>query len=175
MLLTLVLLAQTATAIPAPAPPPAPAKLSGGFGQKAVAPGKARVTLTDQNVAQPGQGSGRGTFSVTGARAAAPAAPAGPEAGGPPLPGDDVETVWKERIARLRAALAEAQAELDAADRANTVVAHGTPGRTYYLLMAIRDSALAPYRAKVASIRREMDGLPEECRKTPGCQPGWLR
>lgn len=68
MIAALVLvLAQTTAAkptpTPAPFPGPAPAKLSGGFGQKATAPGKARVVVTDQTLAQP---SRAGTFSVAG-------------------------------------------------------------------------------------------------------------
>lgn len=42
----------------------------------------------------------------------------------------------------------------------------------YYQAMAARDAALTPYRVKVAGIQKELNGLPEECRRTPGCQPG---
>jgi len=53
------------TAVPTPA-----AKLSGGFGQKAAGPGKAKLVVTDHNLAP--AGTGGGSFSVAGAPIAAP-------------------------------------------------------------------------------------------------------
>jgi hypothetical protein len=87
----------------------------------------------------------------------------------------DEETAWKSRVAGLRAELAEASRELAAADANNTVVAWGGTGRDYETLMAVRNAALTPYRTRVMAIRRELASLPEECRRTAGCQPGWVR
>ena len=170
-----LVLAQAAAAMPAPAPvstpaaTPAPTKLSGGFGQKAAAPGKDRVVLTDRSLAPR---SMAGTFSGAGTRGS-PAA--GPTAGRDAPPEKSQEENWTTRVSGLREKLAQARKELDAADAANTVVAFGEPGSDYHILMAMRNAALAPYRAKVSELANELAGLPEECRKTIGCQPGWIR
>jgi len=159
MLLTLALLAQVATATPAP-----PVALSGGFGRPAV---KTTATAT---VAR------RGTFSVTGSSPVAVAAPAH-SAEAAALPGAEpksLEESWRSRVAGLRGELAAAEAEYEAQSSQITVVA-GRPGRDYHLMMAMRDAALAPIRAKLMGIRRDLRALPEECRTTPGCQPGWIR
>lgn len=176
MITALVLvLAQATAATPAPSPvstpaaSPAPAKLSGGFGQKPAAPGKARVVLTDHTLAPR---SKAGTFSVAGTRGAPAAAPTAEKGDSPE---QNQEDGWRTRVSGLREKLAQAQKKLDAADAANTVVAWGELGHDYYVLMAMRNAALAPYRAKVAELTNELAGLPEECRKTIGCQPGWLR
>lgn len=179
MITALVLvLAQATAATPAPSPvstpaaSPAPAKLSGGFGQKPAAPGKARVVLTDHTLAPR---SKAGTFSVAGARSTPAPAPTEGREPREASPAPDAETRWKTRVSALRANLAEAEKELKAADDANTVVAFGELGHEYHMLMAMRNAALAPYRAKVASLRDELAGLPEECRRAPDCQPGWVR
>lgn len=165
MLTVLVLLAQTVTATPT-----APAKLGGGFGQKSDLPQKTRVVITDDSMAAEKRG---GSFSVSGAPAVTPLPGAKP--GPTPRPANDEESSWRSRASNLRSALARAEADLDAVDKANTVVSFGTPGLEYDTLMAIRNSALAPYRARVAELRRELSSLPEDCRRTPGCQPGWVR
>lgn len=174
--LSFVVVAQIAIATPAPAP-----RLSGGFGAKPVtaAPAATRKAPVVLTVGGRSPRSGEGTFSVAGVAGTVEPTPTPTQAalgatGQLPAAISD-EAAWRERAAKLRADLSAAQAELDVADRAHTVVSHGPLGRDYYLLMAIRNSALAPYRARVASIRIELDGLPEECRKTVGCQPGWLR
>lgn len=175
MLLALVLLAQTTAATPAPSPTPpvavAPAtKLGGGFGQKAGAPPKTRVVITDDTMAAEKRG---GSFSVSGQPAGTPSP--GAKGAPAPHPASDEESSWKSRVSNLRSALTRAEADLDAADKANTVVSFGTPGHDYETLMAIRNAALVPYRTKVSELQRELDLLPEECRKSPGCQPGWVR
>lgn len=75
MIAALVLvLSQAAAAVPTPAPALAPpAKLSGGFGapRAATAPHRARVVLTDADVAHPLPPRGAGAFSV----ASSPIAP----------------------------------------------------------------------------------------------------
>lgn len=169
-LIALALVAQIAAATPAPAPAPAPARLSGGFGQKAVKPAtgqRLRIVITDDTIAP---AAGRGTFSVTGTTQSASAAP---ESGA--SPSADLETVWRERVGRLRGELAAAERDYAAADVANTVVTHGRAGMAHSMLMAIRNAALAPYRLRMMEARRALDALPEECRQTAGCQPGWIR
>lgn len=178
MLLELALLAQAVVATPAPPtrPPTAAPRLSGGFGAK---PGSTAAQLKAPVVLAVGGRSSRagsGTFNVAGvAGSEAPVPMPIPGAAGPPPVALTDEAAWRGRATKLRADLADAQGKLAVADAANTVVAHGKLGQDYYVLMAIRDNALAPHRARVAEITRELDGLPEECRKTAGCQPGWVR
>jgi hypothetical protein len=102
-------------------------------------------------------------------------APAATPAAGPAPPAPDEEAAWKARGARLRADLEKAQKDYDAADRAYTVVAFGRPGHDYETLMAIRNATLTPYRTRLEGIQAELAGFAEECRRTPGCQPGWVR
>jgi hypothetical protein len=164
MLLTVALIAQLATATPAP-----PVTLSGGFGRPAVkAPARARLVITDASLPAPS----RGTFSVSGATQPVADLPAPPEA---PAAEPDLETSWRERVARVRSELAEAEKEYEAVSMANTVVTHGRAGWQHSMLMAVRNAALAPSQAKVMNARRELYSLPEECRRTAGCQPGWVR
>ena len=171
----LLVLAQAAAATPAPAPSPAPAaKLGGGFGQPGqavTAKAKAKTVITDATLAPAAR---RGTFSVAGARSAPGATPT-PGAPPPPKIVDD-ETAWRDRVTRLRAELVTAEKDYDVADANNTVVSFGSgSGWEYQQMMAARNAALTPYRLRLAEIRRELMGLPDECRKTQGCQPGWVR
>lgn len=176
----LLVLSQAAAARPTPVPTAVPsvnaapmpsAKLGGGFGQKPAPAGKARVVIKDEDLAQPRTS---GTFTVAGATRMS-TAPAATPAAGTPSPATDEEVAWKARVARLRADLAKAQKDYDAADRANTVVAFGRPGHDYETLMAIRNATLTPYRTRLEEVQTELAGLHEECRRTAGCQPGWVR
>lgn len=91
-------LAQAAAAspTPAPSPAPAPAKLSGGFGQKPAAPGKASVVVTDQTLSQPAK---VGKFSVAG------------------KPIAELPTPSAEQASEARDAAAAAQRRMDEAAR----------------------------------------------------------
>lgn len=180
----LLVLSQSAVARPTPAVSATPAanastkpvaKLGGGFGQKPAPAGKVRVVIKEEDLVQPQTG---GTFSVAGTRGAPspPAsAPAPAPAAGLPPPSSDDETAWKERVAGLREDLVKAQKDYDAADRANTVVAFGRPGHDYETLMAIRNATLTPYRLRLEEVQSALAGLTEECRRSAGCQPGWVR
>lgn len=179
-LVLLVVLSQVAAARPTPAPEVGPAKsaptrpsakLGGGFGQKAAPAGKARIVIKEEDLVQPRTG---GTFTVASTRAA-PSAPAATPSAGTLPPAPDEEATWRARVAGLRTDLAKARRDYDAADRANTVVAFGKPGHDYETLMAIRNATLTPYRTSLEEIQTALAGLPEECRRTPGCQPGWVR
>ena len=92
----------------------------------------------------------------------------------PPVKAGD-EATWKARVATLRAELAQAEKDYDVADKANTVVAFGEAGNEYQTMLAIRHAALTPYRMKLDELRSALAALPEECRRTSGCQPGWVR
>ena len=180
-----LVLAQTAVVTPGPAPrttapaasptpaatPAAPRRLSGGFGQKPVSAGKGRVVIDEESLGSQRRG---GTFSVVGSAPAARPTAGAPPAGSPAAPPDE-EATWRSRVATLRADLAQAEKDYDAADRSNTVVSFGRPGVEYETLMAIRNAALTPYRMKLDEVRSSLAALPEECRKTSGCQPGWVR
>ncbi len=163
--------APTTAASPA-SPPSATRKLSGGFGRKPEAPGKTKVDLTDETL-PPARKAG--TFSVSGTRTPAKTdVPVGGEGSEPPVKAGD-EATWKARVATLRAELAQAEKDYDVADKANTVVAFGEAGNEYQTMLAIRNAALTPYRMKLDELRSALAALPEECRTTPGCQPGWVR
>jgi hypothetical protein len=147
-------------------------RLRGGFGlkpQPAPAGQKGRIVITDDTLSP----TTRANFSVTG-RSNPDAGPANPRKAGGEDPVDEGAS-WMGRVAALRDELAKAEAELARADAANTVVAWGRLGHDYHLLMAMRNAALAPYRIRVGELRSELAGLPEECRRTVGCQPGWVR
>lgn len=188
MLAAVLVLAQTVAATPSPIPPTptrvptiavSPAsppsttrKLSGGFGRKPEAPGKTKVVVTDEALPRPRKA---GTFSVSGTRTPAKTdVPVEGEGSEPPVKAGD-EATWKARVATLRAELAQAEKDYDVADKANTVVTFGEAGNEYQTMMAIRNAALTPYRMKLDDLRSALAALPEECRKTPGCQPGWVR
>ena len=159
------------TASPASAPS-ATRKLSGGFGRKPEAAGKTKVVLTDETLPPTRKA---GTFSVSGTRTPAKTGvPVEGEGSEPPVKAGD-EATWKARVATLRAALAQAEKDYDVADKANTVVAFGEAGNDYQTMMAIRNAALTPYRMKLDELRSALAALPEECRRTSGCQPGWVR
>ena len=188
MLAAVLVLAQTVAATPSPvlptptpvpttaaspaSPPSATRKLSGGFGRKPEAPGKTKVVLTDETLPPTRKA---GTFSVSGTRTPAKTGvPVEGEGSEPPVKAGD-EATWKARVATLRAALAQAEKDYDVADKANTVVAFGEAGNDYQTMMAIRNAALTPYRMKLDELRSALAALPEECRRTSGCQPGWVR
>ncbi len=162
--------AATPTGAPACARPAGPRKLSGGFGLKTVPP-----EADGANAANGGKASTdrRGTFSIAGPKTSSSSEPQARVAEGAEKPSE--ETVWRGRVARLRAELGQAQKDYDRADAANTVVGWGKRGATYETLMAIRNAALTPYVTRLMETRAALDALPEECRKTQGCQPGWLR
>lgn len=84
------------------------------------------------------------------------------------------ERHWRERTARLKAELLQAKEERDEiAAKIPTYVWTNRNG-SQVALTAERDAAIAPYQVKIDRLQRELDGLPEECRKA-GCQPGWIR
>ncbi|HPA53146.1 MAG TPA: hypothetical protein PLP50_16260 [Thermoanaerobaculia bacterium] len=186
MLAAVLVLAQSVAATPSPVPPtltPVPTtaaspasppsaarKLSGGFGRKQKAPGKTKVVLTDEALTPSRK---TGTFSVSGTRT--PAKAEIPVDGSETPAKADDESTWKARVATLRVELAQAEKEYDVADRANTVIAFGEVGDEYHRMMAIRNAALTPYRIKLDELRSAFAALPEECRRAPGCQPGWVR
>lgn len=169
----LLVLAQTATATPTPTP----AALSGGFGQKPASsssPKKSKVVITDETIASPGRG---GTLSVAGSRAAVPVgSPASGAAAPPAAPlASDEETIWRGRATSLRASFAAAEGDLARAEVANPIVLAGRGGYMYEVGASARNAALSPYRVRLMQLRSELAGLPEECRRTSGCQPGWVR
>lgn len=149
MILAALILAQLATPVP---------RLAGGFGQPKPTVTRARVVISDAGVPRP---------------AAAPYV--APAPGVPASPAPDDEAAWRGRYASLRAAVREAQADYDRASMVNPVISWGRPGRAHAQGMAVRNAALTPYRTRLMELRVELDGLPEECRRTSGCQPGWVR
>jgi hypothetical protein len=167
-----LVLAQVAVATPLPTPSRPPAPLSGGFGQKAPSSGKAKVVITDGTLAPTGRG---GTMSVSGTRSAPPVGtPAAGTAAAPTAATDD-EASWRGRATSLRASLAAAEDDLGRAEAMNPVIMGGRPGYMVEVGASARNAALSPYRVRLMQLRGELAGLPEECRRTSGCQPGWVR
>jgi hypothetical protein len=144
-----LILAQLAT--------PAP-KLKGGFGQPKPTVTRARVVISDEGVPRPVSLPGQ---PVTAGALAVPLA--------------DDEARWRGRYASLRADVAAAVADLARAEMTNPPIMAGRGGYMYEVGASTRNAALSPYRMRVMQLRAELDGLPEECRRTAGCQPGWVR
>lgn len=151
MILAALVLAQIVTATPAP-------KLAGGFGQPKPTIAHARVVISDEGVPRP---------------AAAPVA--APALGLPTVRPEDDEAAWRGRYASLRADLSAAIGDLARAEMTNPPIMAGRGGYMYEVGASTRNAALSPYRMRVMQLRAELTGLPEECRRTQGCQPGWVR
>lgn len=162
--------AGTPTQTPAVSRPAAPRKLTGGFGLRPTPRGP---EAGDAETGAAASGAPRGTFSIAGPRTTPPPEARPTSAAEKVAPSE--EATWRARVAGLRADLEQAEKDYARADAANTVVGWGRPGRDYETLMAIRNAALTPYLTRLAEIRAALAALPEECRTTPGCQPGWVR
>lgn len=126
---------------------------------------------------------------------AAPAASTAtaPTAPTPAAPSD--EQVWRDRKRKVDADVAAAEAALKGAESAVGppqpvqdgsrvgVITNPDGSKTMGWVSdtansdaaAIRAAALAPYRTRLAEAIAARDRLPEECRRTIGCQPGWVR
>lgn len=93
----------------------------------------------------------------------------------------DAEKSWREREADRRARLADArlsQQEICARYAAAANNAGLQDGRVSDAAGAILGALLADCTTatrKADSIEAERAGVEEDCRKTPGCKPGWLR
>jgi hypothetical protein len=158
----------TARAVEAAARPPA---------APAPAP-TARISLTDSSLVPTGKGNfSVARSSVSGGTVETPSA--GPKKPGSPpadpTPASSDEDQWRSRAEKARAALSKAEADLAQADKDMTVVTFGKPGATHAILMGQREAALLPYRQKVRDAEAALAVIPEECRTTPGCSPGWIR
>jgi hypothetical protein len=176
MLLALVLLAQTAAATPALVASSVPLrKFSGGFGRTATV-GAPRVTIGPDDVkAAPTPAP---EPYVPGLRSAAPApvvaAAKAPAAA--PAPAVSDEDQWRGRYEAAKAKLASALAQLHQAERTwGDVVSFGQRTQAHEIMLAERDTALLPFRMKVQDAERELGAIREECRRTTGCAPGWVR
>lgn len=138
----------------------------------------ARVSLTDASLIPTGKGSFSAARSSVSAGtvetpAAGPKKPGSPRAD--PTPASSDEDQWRSRAERARAALSKAEADLAHADKDMTVVTYGQPDASHEIRMSQRDASLLPYRQKVRETAAALAVIPEECRTTPGCQPGWVR
>jgi hypothetical protein len=127
---------------------------------------------------------------------------AAPKPGGTPAPGAiapaaapviSEEQSWRDRKRKVDADVAAAKAALDAAEEtirpqvqqeghrigvvrnADGSTSMGWVGTEDGTAQAVREAALAPYRTRYAEAVAARDRLPEECRRSPGCQPGWVR
>lgn len=171
MILTLVLLAQTATATPAPAK----VKFSGGFGRPAATSSTRVVIGQDAIAARP---TPEPTPFIPGltkpAQSAAPAPAAATVASAPLV---DEESEWRARYGAARAKLGSALSALRAAELAvgDVVTFNGRPGPTHRVMAQARDNALLPYRLAVEEAQREVEAVRTACRVTSGCAPGWVR
>ena len=198
MILALALLAQAAVATPRPtpaatprlSPTPAPdvmqrtAPLKGGFG-------------TPSDVARQGSGAmtvpnrAPGSATSDSRAAGAPTAAAPPPSGLPAVAGggSSAERAWTGRMAAAKAAVAAAQSELQAV-LSEAVVStspgygpatrDGQPTGTPldpdgWIAKAAREKAAEPYRQRVRDAERQVEAVREDCRRTEGCLPAWVR
>lgn len=138
----------------------------------------ARVSLTDASLVPAGKGNfSAARSSVSAGTVESPAA--GPKKPGSPrtepTPTSSDEDQWRSRAEKARAALSKAEADLAQADKDMTVVTFGKPDATHEIRMSQREAALLPYRQRVREAAAALAVIPEECRTTAGCQPGWIR
>lgn len=170
MLLAALLLAAAPTATPRPVVQPTPHTISRP--EQSGLAGAAKGRKLNRSV----------SFEQGSVPEVTPVPRGTPKAGASPIPTlepSDViadEKRWRDRKAKLEAAVAKAQKEYDEASALNTVSTTGDPNSPeYQAMLAARNAGLTPYRMKLDDATRELRALPEECRRTPGCQPGWIR
>lgn len=193
MILALVLLAATATPTPRPVATIAPKVIGetqsdSGLGAAAKKIKLNRNVSFDQSIV-PDAPSPTATPKPGVAQAAAGTPAPAPTA----APSD--EQVWRERKRKVDADVAAAEAALKGAESAVGppqpvqdgsrvgVITNPDGSKTMGWVSdtansdaaAIRAAALAPYRTRLAEAIAARDRLPEDCRRTIGCQPGWVR
>jgi hypothetical protein len=56
-----------------------------------------------------------------------------------------------------------------------TRISFGRPGHDHETLLAIRNAALSPHGIRLEELESALAAFPEECRKSPRCEPGWVR
>ena len=88
---------------------------------------------------------------------------------GEPTPPSGDEARWRERAASLRRDLDLAREELATTERNLPAAANTSQGT------AQRSTLLYPYQVAVDRAQAALDALSDECRQSPGCQPGWVR
>lgn len=204
MLLTLVLLAQTATATPSAKPAPTPTKPAPANPFAATyRPSTAPRALGDTGPRSDSIGSVGSKVKLDKSKAAtlfrddAPAptpaaAPSTEPARAPAKPGKDAaaemlaaddaaEKLWTDREADRRSRYAAAsQNAADVCARYHAAAANAgmQDGRISDAAGAMLGALQADCNTatrKADEVAAEKSSLEESCRKTPGCKPGWLR
>jgi hypothetical protein len=90
----------------------------------------------------------------------------------PAASGSDAEDLWRGRAEKLKQKILDAR-EAAEEEKANSQLP--TPSMHDPQLAMLRDAAAASQHKKIAKLEKELAQLAEDCRKTAGCQPGWVR
>ncbi|MBL8114485.1 MAG: hypothetical protein JNK60_16515, partial [Acidobacteria bacterium] len=85
------------------------------------------------------------------------------------------EQQWRSRADAARADLAAAEAELARVEASMDGGAGMGISASDQQAAQIRQNRTASARNRVESARARLDGLAEECRRSAGCAPGWVR
>lgn len=86
--------------------------------------------------------------------------------------GSDAEELWRGRAEKLKQKILEAR---EAAEEEKAKSQLPTPSLHDPQLAMLRDAAAESQHKKIAKLEKELARLAEDCRKTAGCQPGWVR
>lgn len=184
MLGFLLFLAQAAAA-PAPAPSPAttassPAPVLGNAPQPAAVSPTPSGPRSLADIAKGRKlnhsGSGGGTMSATSTSGSTPlpSADSASKSGARGAASADPETYWRDRYAVLKREADQTASELQRMYNAVPIVYHRN-GDIDAQAWAAREAAVAPYKLRAEDASAALARLPEECRTTPGCSPGWIR
>jgi hypothetical protein len=111
-----------------------------------------------------------------------PSARAGATPAVEPTNAPDQEAEWRWKYSAVNDKVKKAEDALQKMEKETPVVtcvgqgcSHGPASVTLAAAEAARDTALAPYRIAVEDAKKERGALVESCRRTFGCQPGWVR
>lgn len=88
---------------------------------------------------------------------------------------DAAEQQWRSRAAAARADLAAAEAELARVEASMDAGPGMGVSVNDQQTEQIRHNRTSGARNRVTSARARLDGLAEECRRSAGCAPGWVR
>ena len=116
---------------------------------------------------------GAGSFSATSTSGGVPLPSTTPSARSS-ASADTSEAEWRARFdSRRRDAMATTSEYVRMAD--SIPVVYHRNGNVDAAAYAAREATLAPYKLRMEDAAAALARLPEECRTTPGCNPGWIR
>ncbi|MCC6133547.1 MAG: hypothetical protein IT186_26745 [Acidobacteria bacterium] len=170
-MVTLILLAQIATATPAPRPAAVASPSPAVRPRPVVAVPRGGTSLSD--IAR-GRKIDPKAFATPPARAeeGTTTANAGASTSSSLESMSEDERLWRGKAEKIHREIAEARSEAEE-EKSRTMLP--TPGMRDPQLELLRDAAAEKELRKIEKLEKQLARLTEECRKTPGCQPGWVR